>query len=234
MPEDTDDGYDRLAKRADDLPAAESPWGDSAFQRAFAWPATRERLPDLDGARVLLAGCGRGDHVPELLDGGASVVGVDASVPAVGCARERVGSGAGVLVADLTAPLPFESGVFDAVVNHLVLSHIEDWTATFREFHRVLAAGGTALVTTVHPAYFRRHHGVGHAGVERFESEWADTALTTYARPMSAAVTPLVEAGFELELLDEPRPPEAYREAAPSRYDRAVETPELLCLRATA
>jgi SAM-dependent methyltransferase len=101
-------GYDHPARRADgDLDAAASPWGDSHFQRHYAWPATRAALPDVEGLDVLLAGCGRGDHVDWILANGAAVTGVDASRAAIERAHERsagdddggaggAGAGAGV------------------------------------------------------------------------------------------------------------------------------------------
>lgn len=83
-------GYDHPARRADgDLDAAASPWGDSHFQRHYAWPATRAALPDVEGLDVLLAGCGRGDHVDWILANGAAVTGVDASRAAIERAHER-------------------------------------------------------------------------------------------------------------------------------------------------
>lgn len=77
MPNDTDPttGYDSLARDAADLDPETSPWGDGHGQRHCAWPATRAALPPLSGRRVLLAGCGRGDHVEHFLDRGATVAG---------------------------------------------------------------------------------------------------------------------------------------------------------------
>jgi len=57
-------GYDALAVKATDLDREVSRWGDSYFQEHYSWPAARSVLPDLRDRRVLLAGCGRGDHVP--------------------------------------------------------------------------------------------------------------------------------------------------------------------------
>lgn len=73
------DGYDELAATASDLDRTVSPWGDSHFQQFYSWPVTRPVLPDVSDSRVLLAGCGRGDHVPWFHEQGATVVGVDDS-----------------------------------------------------------------------------------------------------------------------------------------------------------
>jgi SAM-dependent methyltransferase len=193
-PDDVAAGYDRLARRADgDLDAAVSPWGDSHFQRHYAWPATRAALPPVDGRAVLLAGCGCGDHVDWFLASGATVTGVDVSRAAIERARARAsegvadgietgtGGGAGrgparadtdadgdadrasFLQADLAGPLPVAADSVEVVVCHLVASHLDRWRPTFEEFRRVLTPDGRLVVTTIHPAYFRHEHGVADA-----------------------------------------------------------------------
>jgi SAM-dependent methyltransferase len=54
-----------------------------------------------------------------------------------------------------------------------------------------------------------------------------------YPRPLSAVVNPLLEAGFRLEELVEPRPTERFREKEPEAYDRLQKRPYWLCVRAT-
>lgn len=53
------EGYDELAERAEgDHDPAGGLWGDSSFQRFYAWPASVETLPEVTGERVLVAGAG--------------------------------------------------------------------------------------------------------------------------------------------------------------------------------
>jgi ubiquinone/menaquinone biosynthesis C-methylase UbiE len=56
----------------------------------------------------------------------------------VNLARRRLGPGAGLHLADLTAPLPFPDGTFDDVIAALVLHYLEDWTGPLAELRRVL------------------------------------------------------------------------------------------------
>jgi SAM-dependent methyltransferase len=228
-------GYDTLAERGDDLPPAESPWGDSAFQRYHAWPETRSKLPSLDGRRVLLAGCGRGDHVADVLDAGATVVGVDASRAAIERARARFADAPGAVLrrADLTDGLPFDDDRFDLAVSHLVASHLRDWRGAFGAVRRVLVPDGRLVVTTIHPSYLREAAGDavdGSHDVVRFDNEWPGASIPTYYRPPGEALSAVADAGFRLDAVDEPRPSAAYREHAPERARRARERPELLVL----
>ena len=49
-------------------------------------------------------------------------------------ARERLGPKVEFRVADIAAPLAFESGSFDVVAASLVLHYLEDWGPPLREF----------------------------------------------------------------------------------------------------
>ena len=232
-------GYDHLAERAEGgQDPSGSLWGDSYFQRFYAWPASRETLPDVREARVLVAGCGRGDHVGWFLDRGATVTGVDVSERALDAARDRFGDGAEGATfqrADLAEPLDFEDGAFDLAFSHLVLGHVREWGPVFAEFERVLAPGGTLVVTVVHPAYLRRRKDVErYYDVEEFRVAVPGVDIPTYYRPPSAMLAPLLDAGFALEAFVEPEPLDALADYDPERYADATASPEVLCLRATS
>lgn len=227
-------GYDALSRAADDdLDASVSPWGDSHFQERYAWPGTSEELPPLDGLDVLLAGCGRGDHVPYFRERGATVTGVDASDAAVATARERHPA-ATFAVVDLADGLAFEDASFDLVCSNLVLSHLADWSPVLASFERVLRADGTLVVSTIHPAYQREHWDLERYD-ERVEEtvDWGVTRLTSYYRPTSKIVQAFLDSGFALESLAEPTPTPSYEAVNPERYASALSTPQVLVVRAT-
>lgn len=187
----------------------------------------------MDGDRVLIAGCGRGDHVEWFLDRGAAVVGLDASEAAVETARRRFGDEAEFHRADLTDPLDLPDGAFDLVFSHLVLGHVADWDPVFEEFRRVLTDNGRVVLAVVHPAYLRDEYEVtNYYDTEELVVSWPGTEIPTYYRPPSAMLAPLISAGFQLEAFEEPRPQNEYAEYAPDRYEKAIERPAVLCLRA--
>lgn len=230
-------GYDVLAERADDdLGRDASPWGDSYFQQYFSWPATQPALPDLTDRRVLLAGCGRGDYVPWFDKQGANVVGVDASGTAIQHARERVGDTATFYRSDLTTPLDFaDADEFDLVFSNLVMSHIEEWTPVFEEFRRILVPRGTLVVTTIHPHYLRSDADIrDYYSVTKVMNDWPEVKIPTFYRPMDAVITSFIEAGFQLERVDAPKPQDAYEKHQPARYKSAARQPEVLVIRAQA
>jgi ubiquinone/menaquinone biosynthesis C-methylase UbiE len=106
----------------------------------YCRPAILDLAGDVEGRRILDAGCGAGPISLALRDRGASVTGFDASARMLELARRRLGDGADLHLADLGSPLPFADRAFDDVIACLVLHYLEDWTAPLAEL-RVLKPG---------------------------------------------------------------------------------------------
>lgn len=117
--------------------------------------------------------------------------------------------------------------------SNLVLSHVEEWVPVFEEFARALRPRGSLVVTTVHPHYLRSENDVeDYYTVSKVLNEWQDVEISTFYRPLSAAISPFVEAGFRLWTVAEPRPQDGYELHHPQRYRAATDRPELLVVRA--
>ena len=113
----------------------------------------------LPRARILDAGCGSGRNMVELARHG-TVSGVELSGPSVDVARAR---GAGEVIAGSVLDMPFDSDSFDLSVCLDVIEHLDDDVGALRELRRVLAPGGSLLVTV--PAYqwlWSGHDEVNH------------------------------------------------------------------------
>ena len=110
-------------------------------------------------ARILDAGCGSGRNMIELARRG-TVTGVELSDTSVGLARARH---TGDVISGSVLQMPFASASFDLAVCLDVLEHLEDDRAALRELRRVVAPGGSLLVTV--PAYqwlWSGHDEVNH------------------------------------------------------------------------
>ena len=202
-------------------------------------PATLSLLPEVRGRRVLDAGCGPGVYAAWLVERGAEVVAFDASKKMVRFARERLGARAEVLEADLGRPLDFlEDESFDLVLSALALDYVKDWAAVFGEFHRVLRPAGHLVFSVGHPFpdFFIYHNKGSYFQTELVSLEWRGfgvrVCVPSYRRPLSAAINPLLEAGFVLERLLEPVPTEEFRKKAPEDYEELSRRPGFLCIRA--
>lgn len=229
-------GYDRLARERDRLET--SPWMESGYQRHYVWPGVRTMLPDVDGKRVLDAGCGIGDYAEWFLERGAEVVGVDASSEAITVARRRFGERATFYQGDLTDPLAFASDdEFDLVFSNLVFGHIERWRPALEEFRRVLAPDGAVVLTAIHPIRRYRRHGdelESYYEIDSYLLDWDDTGIFVeqYHRPIEEVVAAFTESGFGIRDFREITPERAYKEENPERYETATTEPDTLCVRA--
>ena len=202
-------------------------------------PATLSLLPEVKGKRVLDAACGPGVYSEWLIARGAEVVGVDASPKMIELARKRLGDTADVRQADLRKPLTFlDSESFDIVLSPLTMNYIEDWHRTFSEFYRVLCPGGHFVLSVTHPSFdYTYFKSSKYFETELVGSEWKgfDTVrvhMPCYGRSLEATLNPLMEAGFRLERLLEPRPTEEFKQADPQDYEELLQQPSFLCIRA--
>ena len=201
-------------------------------------PATLSLFPEIQGKHILDAGCGPGVYTEWLVDRGADVVALDVSPKMVELAKKRVGAKAIVMMVDIGQPFPFlHDGSFDIVISALVLDYIKEWSSVFKEFYRVLVPSGTFIFSIGHPfADFLRSKSEDYFQTELVEMEWvgfgAPVRMPSYRRPLGAVVNPLLEAGFTLDRILEPRPTEQFKQHDPVDYEELLKHPGFLCVRA--
>ncbi|WP_247731728.1 class I SAM-dependent methyltransferase [Halovivax limisalsi] len=140
--------------------------------------------------------------------------------------------------ADITEPLEFADDVFDGVVCGLSLHYVEDWRDPFTEFARVLRPGGFLVFSAQNPVdEYIAFDSENYFDVERRQMTWSaagdDVDVPVYRRPLSEAINPLIETGFHLDELLEPRPTESFEAKKPESYEKRSKYPTILCVRAT-
>lgn len=107
--------------------------------------------PQLDGLRLLDAGCGTGRRLPDT--GAAVAVGLEPcrEMVAAGIAAERPLARTQIMRGDVRA-MPLPSAAFDVVWCRLVLGHLPKIGNAYAELARVADFGATVIVTDFHPA----------------------------------------------------------------------------------
>lgn len=131
---------------------------------SLVWRAGQERRlslvrqwAPLDGARVLVDGCGVGMYVRALQGQGAQVWGLDVEHEHV--AEAAINAPAAGLCQAAGEALPYLDGVFDLVLSHEVIEHVQDDRAYAAEMVRVLQRGGRAIIFCPNRLYPFETHG---------------------------------------------------------------------------
>ena len=204
---------------------------ESSLLNAFyERPAMMGLAGDVDGHRILDAGCGSGPLSAALSAKGAIMTGIDSSPAMLELARQRLGATAELYVADLSKPLPFADGSFDDVVSSLVLHYLEDWSAPLAELRRVLKPEGRLILSVNHPAvsliaqpnedYFAiRQYS------EDFKFDGEPAVLTFWHRPLHAMINAFTSAEYRVATVSEPAPsPDTPPELLPERIRNGEKT----------
>jgi SAM-dependent methyltransferase len=206
--------WDRLA---DDWQLQVGEDGD-ANRRLNSDPVLWALLGDVDGRRVLDAGCGTGYLSRQLAARGAVVIGIDASARMVALAR-AAGPASDVRVDSCSTLATIADADIDAVVANYVLMDVPDLPATMAAFHRVLRPDGVAVLIFSHPCFPQGRATVAggrvayHWPFSYFEPRtcveppWKHftSHFVSFHRPLSTYWQAFRAAGFEVVEFEEPR-----------------------------
>lgn len=186
------------------IDAAYTRWADSYdadpnTTRDLDQSATSEVLGPLHVGMSIEAGCGTGKNTPLLARISRSLLALDFSPGMLSKARDRVpASNVRFEQADLLEIWPCGNAVAELVSCNLVLEHIENMAVIFREAARVLAPSGRFFISELHPC--RQYLG----SQARFVDDKGETTrIQAYVHHVSDFTRTALEAGFQIERLDE-------------------------------
>jgi 2-polyprenyl-6-hydroxyphenyl methylase/3-demethylubiquinone-9 3-methyltransferase len=167
---------------------------------------------------------------------------VDGAPRMVELARERTrGLPVEVRLANLEEPLgELADAAFDLVISPLVLSYIRDWRKVFREFRRLLAEGCRLVFSTEHPAFdwvSLHRHRESYFATELVHAYFTGFGephhfIEYYRRPTEEVFNSLIESGFLVERVLEPRPAPEMELVDPKLFRQLSHEPCFLCIRA--
>jgi SAM-dependent methyltransferase len=213
--------------------------GYDVYRDALNTPAFLAMLPDVAGLHGLDLGCGEGHNTRLLAARGAHMTGLDLSATFLRHAQEseRANATGARYVHGTATSLPFRDGAFAFSTAFMSLMDMADPAAVLREVQRVLQPGGFLQASIEHPCFTTPHRRKVRGddgrtrGVEIGDyfrqldgdvQEWTFTAapperraglapfrIPRFTRPLSAWINLLVDAGFTIERLAEPRPTDA-------------------------
>jgi SAM-dependent methyltransferase len=206
-------------------------------------PAFLAFAGDLDGRQVLDAGCGEGYNTRILARRGARMTGVDISGRMIELAQQeerRAPLGIHYVRTSYADLGMFADSRFDAVVSFMALMDGPGFGLAMRECFRVLRPAGHLAFSITHPCFItkgsrwlRNEEGLeinrvvgSYFDPSPFVERWRFTdapaqapefAVPCFDRTLSEYLNTVLEAGFVLKRIEEPRPSEEYCRDHPSQ-----------------
>ena len=201
-------------------------------------PNTLSLFDDVKGKSILDAACGPGKYAEILIAKGANVTGFDISPKMIANAKERNGNAGIFFINDLSEPVEtLTDASFDIILCALAMHYVEDWNPTLREFQRVLKPNGRLIISIEHPFFEHIYHkSEKYFDVEHVKCTWngfgKPVEINSYRRPLQECLTPLMENGFLIDKLLEPKPIKEFEVLDPKHFKELNEFPAFMCIRA--
>ncbi|MDI6727120.1 MAG: class I SAM-dependent methyltransferase [Smithellaceae bacterium] len=136
----------------DDWPERYDQWFEPPVGRLirdYESQLVMELLQPGRGEFILDAGCGTGVFTRDILERGATVIGLDISLSMLRRFREKCRSFPAEALKGDILHLPFGDGVFDKTLSITAIEFIEDGPAALAELFRVTRPGGLIVVATL-------------------------------------------------------------------------------------
>ena len=226
--------------------------GYDVYRDYLNTPAFFAILPDVDGLSGLDIGCGEGHNTRLLARRRAMVTAIDISevfIAHAKLAEEQEPLGIEYLVAS-ALELTFAGATFDFATAFMSLMDIPETDRALAESHRVLKPGGFLQFSITHPCFDTPHRrnlrdenrltyaievGDYFRNLEGEITEWlfgaappeAKQGLSKFKTPrftrtVSQWLNLLIETGFQLERIEEPRPSDETVRDCPDMQDAQV------------
>lgn len=186
----------------------------------------RQYLP-LQGARALDVGCGIGTYVEKFRALEAAAFGVDVDLERV--TRGHVEKNLDTLTLSASEQLPFETEVFDGVLLHEVIEHVNDDRATVHEAHRVTKRGGVVIIFApnrlypfeTHGAYFGKRYVFGNIPLVSYLPDGLRAKLAPHVRAYRSGELRALFEGLDGEVLAHTQVYPGYDKLAARRQELA-------------
>jgi len=215
-------------------------------------PAFMDILPDIHGKLGLDIGCGEGHNTRQIAERGARIIAVDIAKRFVIHAKAVESEQSGKLTYSIASAveLPFAGEKFDFITAFMSLMDIPETDKVILEAYRVLKPGGFLQFSITHPCYdtphrvnLRDNRGITYAievgdyfrNQDGKITEWLFSAAPEeaksglrpfrtprFTRTISQWLSLLIDSGFKIEKVSEPRPSDDTVNQCPNIQDAQV------------
>ncbi|HYC80090.1 MAG TPA: class I SAM-dependent methyltransferase [Candidatus Binatia bacterium] len=219
---------------------------ENSYRTHLITNALEKLVTNIQGLKVLDAGCGNGYFSNWLKSRGADVVGVDGSEQMVKLAKERFPQ-IQFSVHDLLNITDIPERSYDLILANMLVMHLSDTSTFFQEAKRLLKPDGQFIFSVLHPCFnyptsklyktlldkltFAKASALAYdyysQGKGRFESHLG-SPLTHYHRTLEDYTNQLEKAGFVITKIVEPHQlPEQFLKANP-KFEYAQRLPRFI------
>lgn len=230
---------------------------EDSYSYKIEWPCIQKMLPKLNEKKILDLGCGTGrfDFIFEK-ENPFSILGVDISEQMLKIAKEKAtikGSKVKFIKEDISNLDTYSNGKFDFIFSSTTLHYIYDIKELFNNMYNVLEEKGVCIVSLMNPIYTAQYP-VDKNGEFPSDDEWVvrylDKSKRAYIQPwieyndssndylsisyhhtVSDYFSAIISAGFTIDRVEEPFPPENWKQECNERYNAFIETPSYMILR---
>lgn len=242
--------WDRMAAAYEDFTESEH-----SYSYTIEWPCIKDMLPDLKHKSVLDLGCGTGRFtflLEELQP--RKVTGVDISQNMLDIARQKAAlkhSKAEFIKEDISRLNTDQK--YDFVFSSTVTHYIKDLDSLFTKIFAMLNERCFCIMSVMNPVYTAQYpisNGDAFPGDDEWAVRYLDKRERSYIQPwieyddeiedylsssshhtFSDYINAIVKAGFSIVEIQEPGPPERWKEEQPSRFNAFIETPSFMMLK---
>jgi len=215
-------------------------------------PAFLSMLPDVQGLSGLDIGCGEGHNTRQVAKLGAHMTGIDIAETFIQHAQKMENQEPlGIQYHTASAvELPFQDNNFGFAMATMSLMDIPETNKVLAEALRVLHPGGFLQFSILHPCfdtphrrnlrdengvtyaievgdYFTNQNGEIYEGLfgatpQEYKEKYPNFKIPRFHKTLSQWLNLLIEAGFMLERVEEPRPTDETVRACPDLQDAQV------------
>ncbi|WP_235616308.1 class I SAM-dependent methyltransferase [Lysinibacillus parviboronicapiens] len=220
----TDEAIKRWNRHAESFTASYDEHG-GIHREVLLNPAIFSLLDNVQGKKLLDAGCGEGYLSRILAKQGAMMTAVDYAEKMIEIAKERTTSKEAIVYKQGNCEkLDFLTDAqFDMIVSNMVLQDLENYEAALSEMYRLLKQGGSFIFSILHPCFITPNSGwerneqvnKQYWKVQRYFYEGvydqrlpidSDEKIVFYHRTLTSYIKAIIKIGFTLEDVIEPMP----------------------------
>lgn len=252
MKNEIEKNWDEMSKAYENFTESED-----SYSYKIEWPCIKKMLPDLHGKKVLDLGCGTG-RFGFLFEkeNPISVLGIDISEKMLNIAREKAlnrDSKAEFIKGDISNLNTYINEKFDFIFSSTTFHYISDLEGLFNNIYNALNEKGICIVSIMHPVYTAQYP-VDKNGEFPSDDEWVVRYLdkskrayiqpwieynddiknylsTSYHHTIGDYFNAIISAGFKIERVEEPYPPEEWKQNSYGRYNAFIKTPSFMILK---